>query len=205
MTALAQISPTHIPVVTPKVKSIKSKYVSWTSFQTRFLTKEDGFTYEWNNGTVEKTLNSMTISQYFIWINLHNFFKKLVSIHSIKGNLLAEADILLNSNLHRRPDIGFFTNQQIVDAMTNQNQIPLFVAEIISPTDRAEKVKLKVKEYLASGVEVVWNIYPNAREVEIYTSNGEHFICSGAQMCSAESVISGFSISVNDVLNAPEV
>jgi Uma2 family endonuclease len=205
MTALAQISPTLSPVSTSKVKTVKSSYVSWASFQTRFLTKEDGFTYEWNNGTVEKTLNSMTISQYFIWINLHNFFKKLISNDTIEGNLLAEADILLNTNLHRRPDIGFFTNQQIVDAMTNQNQIPLFVAEIISPTDRAEKVKLKVKEYLASGVEVVWNIYPNAREVEIYTSKGEHVICSGTQKCSAESVISGFLISVDEILKAPQV
>jgi Uma2 family endonuclease len=203
MTALAQISPS--PIVTSKVKSTKSSYISWASFQNRFLTKEDGFTYEWNNGTVEKTLNSMTISQYFIWINLHNFFTKLVSNRTLEWNLLAEVDILLNSNLHRRPDIGFFTNQQIVDALTNQNQIPAFVAEIISPTDRAEKVKFKVKEYLAAGVEVVWNIYPNAREIEIYTSNGEHFICSGTQMCSAESVISGFLISVDDILKLPQV
>jgi hypothetical protein len=57
-----------------------------------------------------------------------------------------------------------------------------------------------VKEYLEAGVEVVWNIYPNAQVVEVYEKNGKPSFCEDNQLCSANSIIPGFIISVNDIL-----
>ncbi len=42
------------------------KYVSWEQFQRRYLAREDGYTYEWTNGKVEKTKGTMEISQLHI-------------------------------------------------------------------------------------------------------------------------------------------
>jgi Uma2 family endonuclease len=182
---------------TSKGKVSKANYISWTVFQNRYLTREDGFTYEWNNGTVEKSNTSMDFSQYYIWRNLFNFFKKLTLELAIEGYLVTEADIFLNEDMHRRPDIAYFTDAQINDAVKNKIQIPRFVAEVISPNDKGEKIKQKVKEYLEAGVEVVWNIYPNAQVVEVYEKNGKPSFCEDNQLCSANSIIPGFIISVN--------
>jgi len=188
----------------PKPAPIKVKkrpaYVSWESFQNRFLSREDGHTYEWTNGVVEKSLNSMDITQLYIWDNLDTFFKNLCQQKAITGKLIAEVDILLNPLVHRRPDVAFLTKEQIRNGKQNQIQIPAFVAEIISPNDKANRVSRKNQEYFAAGVKVIWNIYPALQEVHVYDSPDASRICRADDLCSAEKAIPGFFMPVSEIL-----
>jgi Uma2 family endonuclease len=205
MTAEAQIqTKTSLPV-TSKMKVAKASYISWTTFQNRYLSKDDGYSYEWNDGTIEKSLNTMTIAQGYILTNLDDLFQELVKKHAITGKLIPEIDILLDQKMHRRPDVAYFTRAQIVAGISNQLQIPAFVVEIISPNDKAEKVKQKVKEYLEAGVEVVWNIFPDAKVIEVYKKNEKPVFCSDELICSAETVIPGFFMSVDEILKVPQI
>jgi len=184
---------------TPKADK-KPAYVSWESFQNRFLSREDGHTYEWANGVVEKSLNSMDITQLYIWLNISKVFNAFASKKSVKGNLITEADIFLNELLHRRPDICFLTDAQIFAAGKSKIQIPAFVAEIISPNDKANRISRKNREYFAAGVQVVWNIYPALQEVHVYDSPDASRICRGDDLCSAEKAIPGFAMPVSEIL-----
>jgi len=46
--------------------------------------------------------------------------------------------------------------------------VPDIVAEVVSPTDFADELLAKVREYLRGGVRLVWVVYPLAQEVHAY-------------------------------------
>jgi Uma2 family endonuclease len=46
--------------------------------------------------------------------------------------------------------------------------VPDIVAEVVSPTDPADELIAKVREYLRGGVRLVWIVYPLAQEVHAY-------------------------------------
>lgn len=162
----------------------KQTYISWEAFQKRYLDREDGFTYEWTKGKIEKTPNTMNISQFYIWLNLNRFFLALAAQNAIAGSLTTEVDVFLDAETHRRPDICFLTHAQIRAARTNRVQVPKFVIEIISPNDKAYKVQQKVQTYFEHGVQVVWNISRKPKK-SVCTKTPALPASAGATTCSA--------------------
>ncbi|HRI59568.1 MAG TPA: Uma2 family endonuclease, partial [Saprospiraceae bacterium] len=174
------------------------KKISWEEFQRKYLSREDRYKYEWVNGQVEKTLRSMDKSQIFILTNLIRFLYALKSINRrIDGDLVAEGDTFFAGN-HRRPDIAYYTESQIQAARRNEDVHPDFVIEVISKNDQAEKLVEKMNNYLAAGVKVIWQIYPQNQQIHVY--HGKQIaVCTGDDLCSAEPVVEGFVLAVKDV------
>lgn len=79
---------------------------------------------------------------------------------------------------------------------------PDLVVEVVSPHDNANSVDIKVQEWLASGVRLVWIIYPRTRSVVVRRANGtmEYIATSGA--LSGEDVVPGFTLAVADIFAA---
>ena len=176
----------------------KKRKISWEAFKAKYLTKEDNYKYEWVDGYVEKTRRARDDKQLFILENLFAFFDIIKAKNSIDGRLISEVDTFF-AGKHRRPDIAFFTRQQIRDARTGNNKIPpQFVIEVISNTDQINRVQRKMQNYLKAKVKVVWHIFPELKMVHVYTGK-KMLICKEADICSAESVIKGFKISVDDI------
>lgn len=104
----------------------------------------------------------------------------------------------------RRPDLAYFSNEQINNSLTsNEEPIPAFALEVISPSDDAEDVEKKVGEYFKAGVQVVWNIYPENQVVYVYTSRKNATICLEDDVCSATPVLPDFAISVKALFALP--
>jgi len=202
----AQTAPSFVPrpvakpnKVKPALPIAKPKYLTWKEFQSRYLRREDQFKYEWEDGKIEKTPYAMNVQQLYIWKNLNHFFQLLKQQFQIKGELTVETDTFLSELLHRRPDIAYFTHEQIADAIENPVQVPHFVIEVVSPSDNANKVNQKVGVYFTAGVRIVWNIYPELQEVHVYENATTMRIARGAALCSAEPVIPGFALSADAV------
>lgn len=177
----------------------KPRPISWETFQKVYLEREDGFKYEWVNGCVEKTPRAMDKKQFFIIENLLALLDKLRYEKKANGRLIPEGDNFFKGN-HRRPDIAYYTQEQIRLAQDDANiVVPQFVIEVISTNDQMNKVVLKMKDYRAAEVPIVWHIFPNQNEIHIYRGK-QMTVCVGDDICSAEPVISGFVLSVNDVL-----
>lgn len=51
---------------------------------------------------------------------------------------------------------------------TFRDVVPDIATEVVSPTDPADELLVKVREYLRGGVRLVWVVYPAAREVHAY-------------------------------------
>lgn len=116
------------------------------------------------------------------------------------GNLIAEPDVMLTGIQMRRPDIAYFTREQIrLGRVNKEDVIPEFVIEVISTNDQILQVRKKLNEYFKNGVKVVWLVYPNEQEVEVFTSYKQVKICTGDDICSASPVLPDFEISVSDI------
>jgi Uma2 family endonuclease len=118
------------------------KRISWEAFKADYLEREDGFKYEWVNGVVEKTQHSMDRTQFYIVQNLLDFFGLLKYSGKVTGSLVPEGDTFLGTN-HRRPDMAYYTDDQIEAAADDKDAEPQFVIEIISTTDQMNRVHKK--------------------------------------------------------------
>ncbi len=189
----------YMVAISKKVAPKPPKKISWETFQKRYLTKENGYKYEWLDGIVEKTPYAMNKNQFYILQNILDFFYSLKIKSKFKGSLIPEGDTFFGKH-HRRPDIAYYTQQQIKDASNDLDAIPLFVIEVISTSDQMNKVHHKMNDYRNAGVSIVWHIFPELKEVHVYTKKATQMkIIKGKNLCSAEPVIKGFKISVDDI------
>ena len=176
------------------------KPISWSDFQKRYLEREDKYKYEWIKGYVEKTLRTMNQYQQFICDNLIDFFTELRLKGIINGRLSPEVDTFFLTDIHRRPDLAYFSDVQRKLMANGQNQVPQFVIEIISNTDQMNRVIEKMQDYRNAEVPVIWHIFPKYNEIHVY--NGKKMtVCVGDDICSAYPVLPDFKMSVNDILN----
>ena len=177
----------------------KKKYISWIDFQKRYLTREDGFKYEWLNGIIEKTPRTMNYNQFYIWDNLCEFLRQLENKNGQRiGSFPMEGDIFFLSN-HRRPDICFISVEQMIGTRLNTAPKPEFIVEVLSPSDNINRVNDKVENYFAAGVKVLWHVFPDQEIIHVYSDSRTMNICRNTDICSAESVIEGFALSVKDI------
>jgi Uma2 family endonuclease len=176
--------------------------ISWEEFEKEYLSREDQYKYEWVNGMVEITERSMNQYQFYILKNLRRFFESLRAIGKYAGELEPEFDTFFLEKIHRRPDIAYFTEDQIARMAYGGNGVPAFLIEIILTNDAANLVQQKMKNYRDAGVSVIWQIYPELQEVHVYHGEGST-ICSGEKICSAAPALPDFALSANDIFKKP--
>lgn len=190
---ISTVSDTAAPLAATPAK--KPAYISWEQFQRRYLQKENKYTYEWVRGTVQKTLRAMNQSQLIIWRFLKNYLAQLQK-NGNAGELVLEVDSFF-AGAHRRPDLSYFSPQQIL-LWKNEDQVPAFVIEIISNNDQLNNAHEKMDDYRRAGVQVVWHIFPKLRQVHVYKGKNMT-ICTDEDTCSAEPIIPGFLPAVNSI------
>ena len=188
-----------IPVLSPAVFDKLQKQprrISIEKFLEKYRKGKNGFKYEWNNGIIEKT-TAMKQNEIFIIENLITFFCRMQP--QPNGFLTPEIETWTTDVQWRKPDLAYFTRDQIRNGHKGNKAVPPFVIEVISEFDPINTVNDKVIEYFNAGVKVVWHIFPNQRMVYVFTSIKNITVCLDEDVCSAEAAISGYRMSVNDI------
>ncbi len=101
----------------------------------------------------------------------------------------------------RRPDVSYLT-PELVEQFGDFNVLPQsfpLIAEIISPNDGAEDVFTKVKEYLRSGCQEIWLVFPESQWVLVITQERQVLFNMG-EVVSTQIVLEGFSVAVDELL-----
>ena len=101
----------------------------------------------------------------------------------------------------RRPDVAYLTPEllaQFGESDVLPQSFPL-IAEIISPTDNAEEVFAKAKEYLQSGCQEIWLVFPESQWV-LAIAQQQQVLFSVGDVVSTQTVLQGFSIAVDELL-----
>ena len=101
----------------------------------------------------------------------------------------------------RRPDVSYLTAEllaQFGNAAVLPQSPPL-IGEIVSPTDSAEELFAKAQEYLESGCEEVWLVFPESRRILVLTQSQTLAFQAGG-VVSTQLVLRGFSVAVDELL-----
>ncbi len=177
------------------------KFISWKEFEQKYLHREDGYKYEWVNGTIEKTKRTMDQSQLYILDNLRTLFEHLKFEGQLSGIFEAEIDTFFLEKTHRRPDISYFTPEQRLAIHQGIHVVPKFVIEVISSKDQMNLVHKKMGNYRAAKVQVVWHIFPLLEEVHVFFGDNlkQSLVCQDDDVCSAAPILPVFKISAKDI------
>ena len=101
----------------------------------------------------------------------------------------------------RRPDVAYLT-PELLAHLGNSSVLPQsfpLIAEIVSPTDIAEEVIAKSQEYLQSGCQEVWLVFPENRWIIVNSYNQRLVFISG-EVVSTQTALNGFSVAVDELL-----
>lgn len=157
---------------------------------------------EWVDGElVEKT--GMTLKHSEIQGNIYFYWRSYINSSQLGGKVYTEVPCRTNKQ-GRVPDIAYLTPElvaQFSNAPTLPQSFPL-IAEVVSPTDLAEDLFLKAQEYLQSGSEEVWLVFPESRLILVTTQNQILGFKSG-DVVSTQKVLLGFSMRLDELLGLP--
>lgn len=154
---------------------------------------------EWVDGElIEK--NGMTLKHSEIQVNLSFSWRTYMNSSGQGGKVYVEAPCRTNKQ-GRSSDVAYLTPELVAQYGNNKvlpQGFPLS-AEIVSPTDLAEDVIAKAAEYLQSGGEEVWLVFPESRWIIVVTQNQRLVFISG-EIVSTQTILPGFRIAVDELL-----
>lgn len=155
---------------------------------------------EWVNGKLtEKT--GMTFKHGAAQAELTSCWRNY-SLSSEQGGKVVTETLCRTNKQARRPDVAYITAEllQQLGEFTVCPQSFSLIAEVASPEDSAEELFAKAKEYLESGCQEVWLLFPQERLVLIKTPE-RWFLFNREEVVSTQTVLTGFSVIVNELLS----
>lgn len=102
----------------------------------------------------------------------------------------------------RSPDVFFVRTAAIPAAGVPESfweQAPDLVVEIISPSEAADEVRAKVRDYLAAGTPLIWVVYPRTREVLVHRAAGAIQVLTDHDELEDATILPGFRYQVGEL------
>jgi len=123
------------------------------------------------------------------------------------GEIGVESGFILarGPDIVRSPDVYYVSAEHLPeeDGLDGFWTIPPDLAvEVISPSESAEQVRTKVREYLAAGSGAVWVVYPSTQEVIVHTPDGLARTFGADATLETPDVLPGFSCPVSAIFSA---
>jgi len=119
--------------------------------------------------------------------------------------LVAGADGMMSlaRGLVRIPDVSFVSWDRLPGRHFPKAPVPKLApdlaVEVLSPSNTAEEMARKLREYFAAGVRLVWFVDPRTRTVTVYTGPDQSKVLSEAETLNGEPVLPGFALSLKDL------
>ena len=122
------------------------------------------------------------------------------------GKVVAETLFWLDraGKLKRRPDLAFVSAKKWpirrrAPKTEAWDLIPDLVVEVVSESNSAQEVIQKVVDYLSAGTRLVWVVYPDVKQVHVYTDLTSARILTEPAELDGGDVIPGFRLSLTEL------
>jgi Uma2 family endonuclease len=154
----------------------------------------DGACHEINAGELitlppPKSMHSRLARSVFIAIHAHLQKEGLREVYMEAGYVLSREPLTI-----RQPDISVLSKERI--QATGEDSYfegaPELAVEIVSPSDSAEDLEVKVRQYLSAGAKQVWVLYPKPRQVYVWGANE-------VDIFMGDDVLPGFAVKVSEL------
>lgn len=146
---------------------------------------------------IEKT--GMTFKHSVTQANITREWGNYIISSEKRGKVCTEAPCRTGKQT-RRPDVAYITSElleEIGEFTILPQSFPL-IAEVASPDDSAEELFAKAKEYLTSGCQEVWLLFPENQVVLIITQQ-KWLVFTAGEQASTQNLLEGFSVTVNEL------
>lgn len=114
-----------------------------------------------------------------------------------------DGTVELMSGLVRIPDVAFTQWDRLPGRRYPVAPIPQLAPnlaiEVLSQSNTPGEMSVKRQDYFTAGVELVWEIDPNARTVAVYTSIADVTTLTAADTLDGGSVLPGFTMPLQDL------
>ena len=103
----------------------------------------------------------------------------------------------------RIPDTSFVARERVPASGIPESFwtfAPDLAVEIVSPTDRAEELRGKVREYLAAGARLVWVAWPRLQLVTVHEAGGGYRELGPDDDLDGGDLLPGFRVRVAELL-----
>lgn len=120
------------------------------------------------------------------------------------GYVGVEAGYLLarDPDTVRGPDVSYIRPDRLPPGGIPEGYwqlAPDLAVEVVSPSETADTVREKVRDFLQAGTPLVWTIYPRLRELVVHTPDGLARTYTSEMRLAFPDVLPGFACTVADL------
>jgi Uma2 family endonuclease len=121
-----------------------------------------------------------------------------------KLGIVAGADgmMRLAPRLIRYPDISFMAASRFPNGKVQHIQVPNLVpdlaVEVLSPSNTEREMEGKRQNYFDNGTQLVWEVDPETRTVEVFTAVDQSVVLTEEQTLDGGTVLPGFQLPIRD-------
>jgi Uma2 family endonuclease len=118
------------------------------------------------------------------------------------GEVLTSDNLfVLGPGTKRSPDLSFMRAERMktIEPAKDVEGAPDLAIEVLSPNDSASAMRRKVKQYFAAGASIVWVVFPEQREIEVWRSDSGPVILNEKDSLAAPDLLPGFSVNVGSL------
>jgi len=164
---------------------------------------KDGFRYELINGELEK-MPSPGPPHGRIAFRLNVCLGSFILDHELGEGFANDTGFKLTSNPDTvlAPDFAFVTNERYREGSKTEGYWPGppdLAVEVLSPSDRPGKVKLKISRWFSFGTRQVWIVDPKHSTVTVYRSPSDVTTFSGSDDLEAQDLFPGLQLSLDKI------
>jgi Uma2 family endonuclease len=100
----------------------------------------------------------------------------------------------------RQPDVSQILDPNVPLVIQGPMEIiPDVIAEVMSPDDSIDDLREKAKFYIASGVRLVWLVFPRQKIVEVYRPQQPSDMLTVSDTLDGYDVLPGFSLPIAEL------
>lgn len=114
-------------------------------------------------------------------------------------------DLGLPRTRNRRPDVSYVSherwpkNRPFPYRGVARDVVPDLAVEVVSPTDFADDLQIKIDEYFSAGVREVWIVYCINKRVYVYSSPTSIRVVTATDFLEGGDVLPSFRVSVDNL------
>jgi Uma2 family endonuclease len=107
----------------------------------------------------------------------------------------------------RGPDVSYIAWDRLPRGCEPEepvpNLAPTLAVEVISPGNTKREMDDKVADYFESGVSLVWYVYPDRKQIEIFTSPEATATLGASDTLDGGTVLPGFALPLETLFEEP--
>jgi Uma2 family endonuclease len=118
----------------------------------------------------------------------------------------ADGMMRLMAGLVHIPDVAFISWNRLPNRRVPTEPIPALApelaVEVLSTGNTPGEMARKRQDYFAAGVQLVWQVHPSARTVEVFTAPEQSTVLHEAQILDGGAVLPGFTLPLHELFAA---